>query len=70
MIIDDPLSYSNLPLIYSSESTGIGTQATVDIVVGQGSSIINFEIKNTGYSYDNGQILTVPDLNGNYWYSY
>ena len=45
VVIDDPLSYSNLPLIYSSESTGIGTQATVDIVVGQGSSVINFEIK-------------------------
>ena len=62
VVIDDPLSYSNLPLIYSSESSGIGTQATVDIVVGQGSSIINFEIRNTGYSYDNNQILTVPKM--------
>lgn len=60
VIIDDPLSYSNLPLIYSSSSsTGIGTQATVDIIVGQGSSIIDFEIKNLGYSYKSGEILTV-----------
>jgi len=62
VVIDEPLSYSNMPLIYSSESTGIGTQATVDIVVGQGSSIINFEIRNTGYSYAGTQVLTVPKM--------
>ena len=59
VIFDDPLSYSNVPLVYSSESTGIGTQATVDIVVGQGSSVIDFEIRNTGYGYGQGQTLTV-----------
>ncbi len=59
VIFDDPLSYSNLPLIYSSSSTGVGTEATVDVIVGQGSSVINFEIKNTGYAYGQGEILTV-----------
>ena len=60
VVIDAPLSYSNIPLVYSSSSpTGFGSGATVDIVVGQGSSVINFEIKNTGYSYGQGQILTV-----------
>jgi hypothetical protein len=59
VIFDSPLSYSNLPLIYSSSSTGVGTEATVDIVVGQGSSIISFEIKNSGYQYGQGEILTV-----------
>ena len=60
VIIDDPLSYSNIPLIYSSSlSSGIGSNATVDIVVGQGSSVINFEMKNYGYGYGEGQILTV-----------
>lgn len=60
VVFDDPLSYSNLPLIYSSSSVaGFGTQATVDIVVGQGSSVINFELKNTGYNYGQGEILTV-----------
>jgi hypothetical protein len=60
VVIDDPISYSNIPLVYSSSSTpGIGTQATVDIVVGQGSSVIDFEIKNLGYSYKPGEILTV-----------
>lgn len=60
VIFDDPLSYSNLPLIYSSSSSGVGTQATVNVVVGQGSSVIDFEIINTGYGYVEDQILTVP----------
>jgi hypothetical protein len=60
VIFDDPLSYSNIPLIYSSSSSGVGTQAKVNIVVGQGSSVIDFEIINTGYGYGDGQILTVP----------
>ena len=61
VFIDPPLSYSNIPLVYSSSSvSGLGTQAVIDIVVGQGSSVIDFEIKNTGYGYGIGQILTVP----------
>ena len=60
VIFDDPLSYSNIPLIYSSQSSsGVGTGAVVDIVVGQGSSIIAFELKNLGYGYKPNQILTV-----------
>jgi hypothetical protein len=60
VIIDDPLSYSNIPLIYSSSSTsGLGSQATIDVIVGQGSSIIDFEIRNLGYGYGQGEILTV-----------
>jgi hypothetical protein len=61
VIFDAPLSYSNIPLIYSSESSpGFGTGATIDIVVGQGSSVIDFEIKNSGYNYGQSQILTIP----------
>jgi hypothetical protein len=60
VVFDDPLSYSNIPLQYSSSSVGIGTSAVVDIVVGQGSSVIDFTIKNTGYGFGNGEILTVP----------
>jgi len=60
VIFDDPLSYSNVPLIYSSSSRpGLGTGATVDIVVGQGSSVINFELVNIGSGYGQGEILTV-----------
>jgi hypothetical protein len=60
VVIDTPLSYSDIPLVYSSSSSGFGTAATVDIVVGQGSSVISFEIKNTGYGYKEGEVLTVP----------
>ena len=61
VIIDAPLSYSDIPLIYSSSSvSGLGTEATIDIVVGQGSSVIDFEVKNLGYGYGQGEILTVP----------
>lgn len=59
VIFDNPLSYSNLDLIYQSPNTGIGSQAKIDIVVGQGSNIIDFKIKNYGYSYNVGDILTV-----------
>jgi hypothetical protein len=59
VVVDSPLSYSNIPLTYTSGVTGLGTQATIDVVVGQGSSVINFEIRNTGYGYGNGETLTV-----------
>ena len=61
VVIDDPLSYSNMPLDYSSSSaSGIGSAATIDVVVGQGSSMIDFRINNTGFGYGIGEILTVP----------
>jgi len=61
VIFDDPLSYSNIPLTYSSSSvSGVGTEATIDIIVGQDSSIISFDIKNLGYGYGQGEILTIP----------
>ena len=59
VVFDDPLSYSNIPLIYSSTSVGLGTGAKIDVVVGQGSSVIDFKISNTGFSYGNNQTLTV-----------
>jgi hypothetical protein len=60
VVFDDPLSYSGIGLTYISSSTGIGTGATIDIVVGQGSSIVQFTIQNTGSGYGNLQKLTVP----------
>ena len=61
VVFDTPLSYSNIPLVYSSDSpvSGGGTEATIDIVVGQGSSVIDFEIRNFGYGYGQKQVLTV-----------
>ena len=61
VIFDAPLSYSNIPLIYSNNSVlGVGTSAFINVIVGQGSSIIDFEIQSTGYGYGQGEILTLP----------
>jgi hypothetical protein len=60
VFFDAPLSYSDISLVYSSgSSSGVGTEAKVDIVVGQGSSVISFEFKNLGYGYKNKEVLTV-----------
>ena len=59
VIFDEPLSYSNLDLIYSSLNGETGSQAKIDIVVGQGSSVIDFTISNYGYSYKQGDVLTI-----------
>ena len=60
VVIDSPLSYTNIPLEYASTSSGVGTNATVDIVVGQGSSIIDFSLNCTGSGYREDEILTIP----------
>ena len=61
MIFDAPLNYDNIPLSYASDSPGTGgAQGTIDVVVGQGSSVIEFSISNTGYGYGVNQILTLP----------
>ena len=61
VIFDDPKPYANMPLIFSGDNTlvGLGTEARVDIQVGNGSSIISFNFTNNGYAYGDGSILTV-----------
>jgi hypothetical protein len=59
VVIDDPLSYSNIPLNYVG-AAGSGVNGTIDIIVGNGSSVIDFSITNAGAGYGVGQILTVP----------
>jgi len=59
VIFDAPLSYTNLPLIYSQGSSGIGTEATVDLVPSNDGTIRSFEIKNYGYGYNENDLLTV-----------
>ena len=61
VVFDDPLPYYNIPVQYSSSSVaGAGRSATVNIVVGQGSSIVDFEFRYGGYGYGEGETLTVP----------
>ena len=60
VVFDDPLSYDNIPLVYSSDSTpGIGQGGTVDVVVGRGSSVVSFTIDQTGVGYGSSEVLTV-----------
>ena len=59
VVIDPPLSYVNIPLVYAEGTSGNGSSATVDIVVGQGSSVIDFSLSNTGFGYGNGDQLTI-----------
>ena len=61
VVFDDPLSYTDIPLTYSSDSvSGVGSNARVDVVVSQGSSVIDFNISNQGYGYGVKEILTLP----------
>jgi hypothetical protein len=60
VVIDQPIGYANIPLVYSSTApAGVGTGARVDIVVGQGSSVINFEIISGGFGYNIGDKLNI-----------
>jgi len=59
IVIDAPIPYSNIPLIYSEGQTGVGTGARVDITVGQGSSVIDFDLISGGFAYGIGERLTI-----------
>jgi hypothetical protein len=60
VIIDPPVGYKNIPLVYSQYSqSGIGTGATIDLEVSLSGEISSFEIKNSGYGYRVGDILTI-----------
>lgn len=62
VIFDNPVGYSNIPLIYSSSSgsSGIGTGAEIKITVGENGTVIDFDIQKSGYGYKKYDILTVP----------
>lgn len=61
VVFDYPVGYENIPLIYSSQSpVGIGTGAKVDIFVSNNGTVRNFVLKNNGYGYKVGDILTIP----------
>ena len=58
--IDSPVGYTNIPLVYSQFSqSGIGTGAIIDLTISLSGKVESFEIKNNGYGYRVGDILTV-----------
>ena len=58
VVFDAPLSYTDIPLVYSNNA-GVGTEATVDIVVGAAGSVIDFVLNNQGSGYGQEEILTI-----------
>ena len=60
VFIDAPAGYDNIPLVAAGGSSTSGQNATIDVIVGQGSSVIQFTLANSGYNYDIGDNLTVP----------
>ena len=61
--IDSPAGYSNIPMVYSQDypnNSGVGTGLVVDVIVGQGSTVIDFNVVNYGFGYRQGDILTIP----------
>ena len=61
--IDSPAGYANIPLVYSQDypnNTGVGTGLVVNLVVGQGSTVIDYNIVNYGFGYRQGDVLTIP----------
>jgi len=60
VVFDDPFPYHNIPLQYQPPYTGVGTEAYIDLVVGNDSSVISYEIKNYGYGFAIRDILTLP----------
>ena len=59
VIFDAPFSYEDLELQYTGGTSGLGTGARASIVVGQGSSVIGFELTEVGSAYELGDKLTV-----------
>ena len=62
VVFDSPVGYSNIPLVYSSDSgsSGIGTEAKIKVIIGEDGSVIDFELENNGYGYKKLDVLTLP----------
>jgi len=66
--VDQPYGYINIPLTYLSGS-GSGSNATIDLVVGAGGSMVSVDLSNIGYGYLSGDVLTVSGLGTQSGYS-
>ena len=55
--IDAPSPYKDIPLV-----GGSGSGAKMDVVVGTGGSVTQFDLTNPGMGYEIGEVLTMPSL--------
>lgn len=60
--VDLPQNYYNLPLEYATGYSGIGTGAKISVLVGNGSSIVSFNLDEPGTAYKVGDVLTAPGI--------
>lgn len=60
--IDIPQNYYNLELTYDNGITGTGQGAKASVIVGNGSSIIEFNLDESGTGYKVGDILTATGI--------
>jgi hypothetical protein len=60
--IDLPQNYYNLDLEYKSGSSGQGQGAKVSVTVGNGSSIVAFNLDSPGTSYKVGDVLVISGI--------
>ena len=47
ILIDSPAGYASIPMVYSNDypnNSGVGTGLVVDITVGQGSTVVDFNV--------------------------
>ena len=62
LVIDEPHSYTNIPLVYSS--TTVRRSWSIELLSifkwRPGGSVIDYQLKQEGFAYGNGEILTVP----------
>jgi len=57
-----PTGYSNLPVVYTGGTSGVGQKAKITVEVGSGSSIIDFKIDSPGIGYKVGDKLKVVGI--------
>ena len=65
VLVDLPLPYNNLSIAYTGGSSGNGFGAKASIQVSAASSIIQFDLKDTGVGYKVGDILKVVGITTN-----
>ena len=57
-----PTGYSNLTAEYTGGTSGDGQDARLSVVVGQGSSVVDFKIDNPGIGYKVGDVIKASGL--------
>ena len=65
IIIDAPLPYYDLDLVYSQQSVGIGSSSKVSLSIGSDLTVKNVELIEVGQNYKVGDILNVVGLTTN-----